>query len=134
MYTSYHQGILNRVIPGSHSVVQVVKMVQKDPKDKDAEFESFVFFGSFCTTLTTQKTECGPGFRKQCCLQQVPLQFTERALICLKETSSEGNEACTWTVTPIFKSGSKSEAKNYSSVPHIRNNIFNFRSDVFLIK
>ena len=30
-------------MPGSQSVVQVVKIVQKDPKDKDAEFESFVF-------------------------------------------------------------------------------------------
>ena len=33
-----------KVMPGSHSVVQVVKIVQKDPKDKDAEFESFLFW------------------------------------------------------------------------------------------
>ena len=27
---------------GSHQVVWVVRVVQKDPKDKDSEFESFV--------------------------------------------------------------------------------------------
>ena len=35
-------GHTEKVMPGSHSVVQVVQIVQKDPKDKDAEFESFV--------------------------------------------------------------------------------------------
>ena len=29
--------------------------------------------GSFCMPLTTQKTQCEPGFRKRCCLQEVPL-------------------------------------------------------------
>ena len=33
-----------KVMPGSHSVVQVVKIVQKDQKDKNAEFESYVFW------------------------------------------------------------------------------------------
>ena len=48
-------GDTEKVKPGSHSVVHVVNIMQKDPKDKDAEFESFVF-GSLCMTLTTQKT------------------------------------------------------------------------------
>ena len=37
-------GDTEKVMPGSDSFVQVVKIVQKDPKDKDLEFESFVFW------------------------------------------------------------------------------------------
>ena len=39
---------------GSYKVGWVIAVVQRDPKDKDSKFESFVF-GSFCTTLK-------PGF------------------------------------------------------------------------
>ena len=30
--------------PGSHQVVRVARFVQKDPKDEDSEFGSFVFW------------------------------------------------------------------------------------------
>ena len=38
-----------KVMPGSRSIIHAVKIAQNDPKDKDSEFESFVFW-------MTQKT------------------------------------------------------------------------------
>ena len=37
-------GDTEKVMPGSHSVVEVVKIAWKDKKGKDAEFEPFVFW------------------------------------------------------------------------------------------
>ena len=36
-------GDTEKVLPGSHLVIQVVKIMQKDLKERDAEFESFAF-------------------------------------------------------------------------------------------
>ena len=41
--------------PPGRRVIRVVRVVQKDPKDKESGFRSFVF-GSLCTTLTAQTT------------------------------------------------------------------------------
>ena len=73
------------------SVVQVVNITQKNQRGKDAESDP-LFFGSFCTTLITQKTKSESGFSKECCLQDVPLRFTERKSAC-KKTSSKDKEA-----------------------------------------
>ena len=74
---SYYHGILKML---SVVLTRSFRSLRSCWKTQKTRTQSLIplSFGSFCSTLMTQRTQCEPGFRKKFCLQEVPMRFTER--------------------------------------------------------